>query len=96
MKCGVAVQSLSAAASSGDDALTWILPVNRSGYAIAAGYLGLFAVLVAPAPLALLFGTLALNDLKKHPSKLGKGRAIFGLVMGTLGTLALVWLLLRP
>jgi hypothetical protein len=70
-----------------------LLPVGRSGWAIAAGYLGLFSLLVAPAPLAIAAGLLAVADMRRHPEKLGMGRAVFGLVMGTLGTIALVVLL---
>lgn len=70
-----------------------LLPVGRSGWAIAAGYLGLFSLLVAPAPLAIAAGLLALADMRRHPEKLGMGRAVFGLVMGALGTVALVALL---
>jgi len=57
-----------------------LLPVGRSGFAIAAGYLGLFAVIFFPAPLALLFGILAYRDIKRNPKKSGMGRAIFGIV----------------
>ncbi len=78
------------ARSMGDDpALRWVLPVGRSGWAIAAGYLGLFAVLVLPAPVALAIGIVALRDIERHPSKHGKGRAVFGIVMGALGTAVL-------
>jgi hypothetical protein len=70
-----------------------LLPVGRSGWAIAAGYLGLFSLLVAPAPLAIAAGLLALADMRRHPEKLGMGRTVFGLVMGALGTVALVALL---
>ena len=71
----------------------WLLPVGRSGFAIAAGYLALFSVLVVPAPLALLFGILAVRDIKKHPEKSGRGRAWFGIVFGGLFTILLVVLL---
>jgi heme/copper-type cytochrome/quinol oxidase subunit 3 len=67
-----------------------ILPVGRSGYAIAAGYLGLFSVLLVPAPFALLFGFLAVMDIKKHKDKHGMGRAIFGIIMGVIFTIVLV------
>jgi hypothetical protein len=75
----------------GDDpALRLLLPVGRSGWAIAAGYLGLISVLCFPAPLALLFGILALREMRRNPRKHGLGRAIFGIVMGVLGTLGLI------
>jgi hypothetical protein len=70
-----------------------LLPVGRSGWAIAARYLGLLSLLVAPAPLAIAAGLLALADMRRHPEKLGMGRAVIGLVMGALGTVALVILL---
>lgn len=70
-----------------------ILPVGRSGWAIAAGYLGLFAFVVLPAPLALLIAIIAIVDIRKHrndPSpRHGMGRAVFGLVTGAVGTVVL-------
>ena len=74
-----------------------ILPVGRSGWAIAAGYLGLFALVVLPAPLALLISIIAIWDIRRsrswpHP-KHGMGRAIFGLITGLLGTAFLLIIL---
>ena len=72
-----------------DDVITrMLLPVNRSGYAIAAGYLGLLSVLVVFAPFALIFGILGVIDIKKNKDKHGMGRAIFGIVMGVLFTIS--------
>ena len=59
-----------------------LLPIGRSGLAIAAGYMGLFSVLFVPAPIALILGVMALMDISKHPEKHGMGRAIFAVVMG--------------
>lgn len=78
----------------GDDAgLRLLLPVGRSGWAIAAGYLGLFSVLLLPAPFAVLISILAIRDIRRSREtaqvKHGMGRAIFGLIMGALGTLLL-------
>jgi hypothetical protein len=70
-----------------------ILPVGRSGWAIAAGYLALFSVLLVPAPFALGTGIAALYDIKKNPVKLGKGRAIFGIAMGGIFTALFLWVL---
>ena len=71
-----------------------ILPVGRSGWAIAAGYLGLFGLIILPAPLALIVSLIAIDDIRKHrqdPSpKHGLGRAVFGLIVGILGTAALL------
>ncbi|MDO5565697.1 MAG: zinc-ribbon domain-containing protein [Planctomycetia bacterium] len=61
-----------------------LVPVHTSGLAIAAGYLGLFSVLVIPAPFAILLGWLALRDLDKHPGLHGYGRAWFAIVAGSL------------
>lgn len=68
-----------------------VLPVGRSGLAIAAGYAGLFALAMFPAPIALILGIAALNELKRKPELHGAGRAWFGIIMGTLGT---IWLLI--
>lgn len=89
---GVAMPASSSGGS--DESLKWVLPVGRSGLAIAAGYLGLFSVLLVPAPFALVCGLLAVRDLKQHPAKGGRGRAWFGLIAGGIGTLALFGLLL--
>ena len=67
-----------------------LLPVGRSGWAIAAGYLGLFSVLMIFAPIALIVSIIAIRDIKKNPGKHGMGRAIFGLIMGVLFTGLLV------
>ena len=80
------------AKSLGDDAgMRLLLPVGRSPLAIIAGYLGLISVLIVPAPFALLLGILAVLDMRRHPEKHGMGRAIFGIVMGGLGTVLLVF-----
>ena len=73
-----------------DPALKMVVPLNTSGLAIAAGYLGLISVLCLPAPFALLLGILALGHLKKHPKQDGKVRAIFGIVMGAIFSAVMV------
>ena len=74
-----------------DDAVVrMLIPVGRSGWAIAAGYAGLFAVLFLPAPIAIVLGLVAIWDIRKHPKRHGLGRAIFGLVMGTLFTVLML------
>jgi GYF domain 2 len=67
-----------------------LLPVGRSGWAIAAGYLGLFSVLLIFAPISVAVSIIAIRDIKKHPETHGMGRAVFGLVMGILGSIGLV------
>jgi hypothetical protein len=70
-----------------DPAMRWILPVGRSGWAIAAGYLGIFSLLGIFAPFAVITGILGLREIKKDPRLGGRGRAIFGIVMGGIFTL---------
>lgn len=79
----------------GDDAaIRLLIPVGRCGWAIAAGYLGLFSLVILPAPFALGASILAIRQIRKSAGTErplhGMGRAIFGLVMGTLGTLVLL------
>jgi hypothetical protein len=79
----------------GDDpGIRMLLPVGRSGWAIAAGYLGLISVLCIPSPFALLAGILAIREMRRDPSKHGMGRAVFGIVMGSLGMIGLLFLLI--
>jgi DNA-directed RNA polymerase subunit RPC12/RpoP len=74
----------------GDDAVVrMLIPVGRSIWAIASGYLGLISVLLVPAPFALFTGIMAVREMKRNPKAHGMGRAIFGMIMGTLGTVGL-------
>jgi hypothetical protein len=73
-----------------DPAMRWVLPVGTSVWAIAAGYLGLFSLLCLPGPIAIFCGVMAIRELRRNPNLSGWGRAIFGLVMGTLGTLTMI------
>jgi hypothetical protein len=85
------------APSLGDDAgMRILLPVGRSAWAIAAGYLGLISITLIPAPLALIASIIAIRRIKASRSTpkplYGMGRAIFGLIAGTLGTAALLYI----
>lgn len=73
-----------------DPALRLVLPVGQSGLAIAAGYLGLFSLLLVPGPFAIWVSLLAFRDIKQNPQKHGAYRAWIGLVMGVLGTAGLL------
>jgi len=75
---------------SDDTAMRFLLPVGRSGWAIAAGYLGLVSVLLVFAPFALVTGILGLQAIRRDPSLWGRGRAWFGVVMGALFTALLI------
>jgi hypothetical protein len=67
-----------------DTSLKYLVPVGRSGYAIAAGYLGIMPFIPFAPFLAVLFAILGIRDLRRHPEKLGWGRIITGLVLGGL------------
>jgi hypothetical protein len=83
------------AADIGQDAgIRMLIPVGRSIWAIAAGYLGLVSVLCVPAPFALITGIVAIYDIKAHPDRHGMGRAIFGIVMGAIGSIGFVFMLI--
>jgi hypothetical protein len=77
-----------------DEALSWIVPMRESLWAIAAGYLGLFSCFpilgLLPAVLAITFGIMALSDIKFHKGRRGAFRAWFGIVLGTL--MFVVWI----
>jgi len=80
-----------------DAGIRLLLPVGRSVWAIAAGHLALFSVLLVFAPPALICGVVAISDIRKSKlgpnPKHGMGRAIFGIVMGSLGTIGLLFVL---
>ena len=70
--------------------LALVVPIGLSGWAILAGYLGLFSVLILPAPFAILCGVLALKDIRQNPHKLGLVRAWFGIIAGSFCLLFIV------
>lgn len=74
------------AASDAERALRVLLPVNRNIVAVAAGYAGLFCLVVLPGPVALGLGIAALVQLKRRPEQWGRGRAWFGVIAGGLAT----------
>jgi hypothetical protein len=74
-----------------DPGMRMLLPVGRSIWAIFAGYLGLVSVLVIPAPLALITGIIAIRDIKKNPNRHGMGRAVFGILMGSIFTVLAIF-----
>jgi uncharacterized membrane protein YhaH (DUF805 family) len=72
-----------------------VFPTGRSMWAIAAGYLALFSIFAIPAPAALFCGVMGLRDISKNPKLVGKPRAIFGIVMGAIGTFLLLLILVK-
>ena len=77
-----------------NDPLRFVIPVNPSAWAVAAGYAGIIGILLPLAPIAIILGLVALKDLKKNPGKTGKGRAVFGIVAGTACTLFLIFIII--
>jgi hypothetical protein len=61
-------------------------PTKLSGWAIAAFYAGLLAILIVPAPIAIFSGIMAMRDIDRDATKSGKGRAIFGIIAGAIVT----------
>lgn len=89
--CGAPTLRAEEQAKRSDDAvMKHLIPVGRSGWAVAAGYLAFFSLFLVPAPAALFCGIMGLRDIRRHPEKLGKPRAIFGIVMGALGSVLLL------
>jgi len=74
-----------------DLGIRMLIPVGRSVHSIIAGYLGLLSLgCCALGPFAIIFGVLAVLDIRKNPKKGGIVRAILGIVLGTLSSLGLV------
>lgn len=76
-----------------------LLPVGRSFWAILAGYMGLFSLMLFPAPFAVIVSLIAIADIRKskhspNGPKYGMGRAIFGLLVGLVCTINLIFVLL--
>ena len=88
------INKRSTKSSESDVTMRILLPVNRSGYSIAAGYLGLISILLIPAPFALLFGLLGVRDIKSNSDKQGMGRAIFGIAMGAIFSILLLFFII--
>ena len=72
-----------------DDHLIHLLPVRRSGWAIAAGYLGLFSIIPLVNYVGLAVSIYAAVQLKRHPDKLGWGRVTTGLALS--GLFSILW-----
>ena len=68
--------------------LRMVAPVETSGWGIAAGYLALFSILplfgVVPGIPAIICGRRALQEIREKPNLSGKGRAWFGIIMGSI------------
>jgi hypothetical protein len=77
-----------------EEKLGYLIPINATLLSIIAGYMGIFSILVVPAPIALILGIIALRDIKKRRAQGkkigGRGRAIFAVVMGILSPIVFV------
>ena len=70
--------------------LEMVIPINRSGWSIAAGYVALFNIpFVIVAPVGIILGIVGLRDISKHAGRAGKGRCWFAIIYGSL-TIALI------
>ncbi len=69
------------------DPLHWVVPAGRSWQTIAAGYVGLISLVAFPlGPIAIALGVLGLRAANRQGSH-GRGRAVFGIVAGCIGSL---------
>jgi len=76
----------SMATSGPSNAVHWMLPVGRSWQSITAGYVGLLALGIwVLGPVAIWLGIWAIQ--KARTGGHGRGRAIFAIITGTIGTL---------
>lgn len=63
--------------------LEMVIPINRSGWSIAAGYVALFNIpFIFMAPIAIVLGILGLKDIQKNPNRAGRGRCWFAIIYG--------------
>jgi hypothetical protein len=76
------------------DPLHWVVPAGRSWQTIAAGYVGLVTIFTFfPGPIAIGLGVLGLRAARRQGSH-GRGRAIFGIVTGCLGTFVAIMIVI--
>ena len=79
-----------------DKVVEMLIPINRSGWAIAAGYVALFNFpLVFCAPIALVLGIIALMDIRKHPDHAGRGRIWFAIIYSAIIILLFGFILIQ-
>jgi hypothetical protein len=60
--------------------------IEQPGMQMISEHLWVLSLLMVPAPLAFLFGLMAVMEIKRNPQKLGIIRAVFGIVSGALFT----------
>ncbi|GEM_PF-3694228 len=78
-----------------EDDLAYVIPIGTPIIAVIAGYLGLCSLLVSPlGPFAILTGILGLGMIKKKAQKRGKARCWVGIILGTLSTALLIFVII--
>jgi len=77
-----------------DRVMRALIPIGRSWWAIASGYLAFFVMIPFVGLAAIATGVLGILAIRKREGLHGMGRAVFGIVMGVLGTGFWVYLLL--
>jgi len=78
----------------GDPWMRALLPVGKAPLAVIAGWVGLVSLLCCVlGPVAMVLGIVAMVDLNRNPEKRGMGRAVFGVVAGSIATLIAIALL---
>lgn len=70
-------------------AVGFIAPVDTSPWAMVAGYVAIFSLLLLPGPFAVVLGVVALRHCGKNPHLRGKIRAWFAISFGGLMTFIL-------
>ncbi|MDX8383055.1 MAG: DUF4190 domain-containing protein [Ghiorsea sp.] len=81
--------------SQSDSAMRILLPVGRSSYAVAAGYLAFFSWVPIIGQLAIICGVLGIREIKSDKEKHGMGRAWFGIILGAIFTIIYIWFILK-
>ncbi len=76
----------------GDNAgMRFLLPVGCSGWAIAAGYCGLFSLIpvlgILLALLSVIFGIIAIFSITRNPHKHGVARIVIGWIFVAISVL---------
>lgn len=71
------------------DPVHWLVPTGRTWQSITAGYLGICSILLFPGPFAVWMGVWALRVSHRGGGH-GRGRAVFGIITGALGTVGLL------
>jgi hypothetical protein len=64
--------------------------ITKSLFSIPARGFALLSIFLLPAPLAVLFGILTLNEVKKYPHRSGKFWGYIAIGVGSIGTLILL------